>query len=154
MLDAVRVSIEAMADVHAAAYWSVYQAGIDEGDATFETVAPDWAGSAVPGCRCTGLSRCCRNERPGWVAVSAVSARPAYGRRGGHSVYVSPAARRTGVASNAAPTALVSSTERAGIWTIESHIFPENNASVALHARHGFRTVGVRERIPASTAVA
>jgi L-amino acid N-acyltransferase YncA len=140
------LSIEAMADVHAAAVLSVYQAGIDEGDATFETVAPDWAGfcgARLPDHRFVALRR---NEVAGWVAVAAVSTRPAYAGVVEHSVYVAPAARRTGVAS-ALLAALVSSTERAGIWTVQSHIFPENKASVALHARHGFRTVGVRERI-------
>lgn len=43
--------------------------------------------------------------------------------------------------------ALVDSTERAGIWTIQAGIFPENTASLAVHARAGFRVIGVRERI-------
>ena len=32
-----------MTDAHAAAVLAIYQAGIDEGNATFETRAPDWA---------------------------------------------------------------------------------------------------------------
>jgi L-amino acid N-acyltransferase YncA len=43
--------------------------------------------------------------------------------------------------------ALITSTEAAGIWTIQSGIFPENTASLALHRRAGFRVIGVRERI-------
>jgi L-amino acid N-acyltransferase YncA len=42
---------------------------------------------------------------------------------------------------------LVASTETAGIWTIQSGIFPENAASVALHEACGFRVVGRRERL-------
>jgi L-amino acid N-acyltransferase YncA len=43
--------------------------------------------------------------------------------------------------------ALITSTEAAGIWTIQSGIFPENTASLALHRAAGFRAVGIRERI-------
>jgi L-amino acid N-acyltransferase YncA len=37
--------------------------------------------------------------------------------------------------------------EAAGVWTIQSAIFPENAASLRLHERAGFRVVGVRERL-------
>jgi phosphinothricin acetyltransferase len=63
-----------------------------------------------------------------------------------HSVYVHPGARGRGVGT-ALLTALVVSTEAAGIWTIQSGVFPENTASVALHERNGFRRVGIRERL-------
>ena len=63
-----------------------------------------------------------------------------------HSVYVHPDARGRGV-GRALLDALIESTERAGIWTIQSGIFPENTASLALHAAAGFRTVGTRERL-------
>lgn len=63
-----------------------------------------------------------------------------------HSVYVSPAARGRRVGTRLLD-ALISSTEAAGIWTVQAGIFPENSASLALHARAGFRTVGTRQRI-------
>lgn len=43
--------------------------------------------------------------------------------------------------------ALISASESAGIWTLQAGIFPENQASLALHARCGFRRVGWRERL-------
>ena len=43
--------------------------------------------------------------------------------------------------------ALVRGADTAGIWTIQTSIFPENRASLALHERCGFRVVGARERI-------
>jgi L-amino acid N-acyltransferase YncA len=63
-----------------------------------------------------------------------------------HSVYVDPDGRGHGV-GRALLTALVDSTEAAGIWTIQSGISPENTASLALHASLGFRQIGRRERI-------
>src|SRR5665811_1560164 len=82
----------------------------------------------------------------GWVACSRVSTRCVYAGVLELSVYVAEAARGRGVGS-ALLAALVRSTEAAGVWTLETGIFPENPASLALHARHGFRVIGTRERI-------
>ena len=49
--------------------------------------------------------------------------------------------------------AVVASAEAAGIWTIQTSIFPENVASLALHERVGFRVVGRRERIAQQNGV-
>jgi phosphinothricin acetyltransferase len=43
--------------------------------------------------------------------------------------------------------ALLESADAGGIWTVQTSIFPENEASLALHERVGFRVVGRRERI-------
>ena len=71
---------------------------------------------------------------------------PAQGVRVEHSVYVHPGARGQGTAGRLLD-ALIASTEAAGIWTIQSGIFPENTASLALHRAAGFRAAGIRERI-------
>ena len=63
-----------------------------------------------------------------------------------HSVYVDPAHHRGGVGA-ALLAALTGSAEAAGIWTIQSGVFPENTASLRLHQKAGFRVVGTRERI-------
>jgi len=63
-----------------------------------------------------------------------------------HSVYVHPGGRGQGTGRRLLD-ALIGSTEAAGIWTIQSGIFPENRASLALHRAAGFRVVGTRERI-------
>jgi GNAT superfamily N-acetyltransferase len=80
------------------------------------------------------------------VAASAVSGRCVYAGVVEHSVYVHPAARGRGIGRRLLD-ALIASTEAAGIWTIQSGIFPENTASLALHQAAGFRVVGTRERI-------
>jgi len=80
------------------------------------------------------------------VAASAVSGRCVYAGVVEHSIYVHPGARGQG-AGRRLLDALITSTEAAGIWIIQSGIFPENKASAALHQAAGFRVVGTRERI-------
>ncbi|MBV6698061.1 GNAT family N-acetyltransferase [Kitasatospora aureofaciens] len=145
MTTALRIT--AMRPDHAEAVLTVYQAGIDTGEATFETAAPDWAAfdaSRLPDHRLVALDD--HGTLLGWAAVSPVSTRCAYAGVVEHSVYVDPAAHGRGVGLTLL-TALLDSTDAAGIWTVQSGIFPENTASLALHRRAGFRTVGTRERV-------
>jgi L-amino acid N-acyltransferase YncA len=140
------VRIEAMTGEHAVAVLAIYQAGIDEGNATFEARAPGWeafTAALLPGHRYVAVTG---SGVQGWVAASAVSARLVYRGVVEHSVYVHPAARGQGT-GRALLDALIASTEAAGIWTIQSSIFPQNAASAALHRAAGFRVVGTRERI-------
>ena len=127
---------------------AIYQLGIDEGDATFESRAPAWSefdAAKLPEHRFIA-KEATGGKVLGWVAASKVSDRCAYAGVVEHSVYVHPAARGKGVA-RALLDALINSTEAAGIWTIQSGIFPENTASLGLHERVGFRVIGTRERI-------
>ncbi len=135
-----------MTAAHAAAVLAIYQAGMDEGDATFETRAPGWpafTAARLPGHRFVAAVA---GQVTGWAAASAVSGRCVYAGIVEHSVYVHPRARGQG-AGRRLLDALIASTEAAGIWTIQSGIFPENTASLALHQGAGFRVVGIRERI-------
>jgi L-amino acid N-acyltransferase YncA len=139
--------IVAMTPAHSSAVLAIYGAGIDEGNATFETTPPTWAefdSSKLAGHRFVALDA--SGTVLGWIAVAAVSDRCAYAGVVEHSVYVAPAARGLGVGRSLLE-ALIASTEAAGIWTIQSGIFAENAASVALHRATGFREVGRRERI-------
>jgi L-amino acid N-acyltransferase YncA len=140
--------IEPMAAADAGAVLAIYQAGLDTGQASFETQAPDWA--AFDAARLADHRYVAREpdtgEVLGWVAVSAVSSRCVYAGVVEHSVYIAPGARGRGVGT-ALLHALIRSTERAGIWTIESGIFPENAASLRLHQSVGFRVVGTRQRL-------
>jgi L-amino acid N-acyltransferase YncA len=142
-----RVAIRPMKPADAAQVLAVYQAGLDTGQASFETAAPDWEAfdaAKLPGHRFTATDA---NGRVlGWIAVSPVSARRVYAGVVEHSVYVLPGYHRRGIGA-ALLRALIASTEAAGIWTIQSSIFPENTASVRLHEQAGFRVVGTRERI-------
>ncbi|MFE2477931.1 GNAT family N-acetyltransferase [Streptomyces sp. NPDC059389] len=141
------IAIAPLTAAHADEVLAIYQAGIDEGDATFETAAPTWevfAAGRLPEHRFAAVGQ--DGRVLGWVAASTVSDRCAYAGVVEHSVYVHPAARGQGVAMRLL-AALIGSTEAAGIWTIQSGVFPENRASLALHQRAGFRIIGTRRRI-------
>lgn len=132
---------------HAAQVLAIYQAGIAEGNSTFETAAPSWAAfdaARLPEHRFVALDA--EGRVTGWTAVVRVSPRAAYAGVVEHAVYVHPEARRQGVAGALLRT-LIASTEAAGIWTVQSGIFPENTASIAAHQRVGFRVIGTRERV-------
>jgi L-amino acid N-acyltransferase YncA len=127
---------------------AVYQAGLDTGQASFETTAPSWEAfdaGKLPLHRHVAVSAA-TGRVLGWVAAAPVSSRCVYAGVVEHSVYVDPGHHGRGI-GGALLAALVASSEDAGIWTIQSGVFPENTASLALHERAGFRVVGVRERV-------
>ena len=124
----------------------IYAHGIAGGNATFDDQPPTWEQFDA-----NKLSEYCfvsmaAGDALGWVAASPVSGRCVYAGVVEHSVYVHPAAAGQGI-GRLLLAALIASTETAGIWTIQSGVFPENTASLALHRRAGFREVGVRHRL-------
>ena len=125
---------------------AVYAEGIATGDATFETEPPSWEAWDAGHTAAHRFVAVEDGTVVGWVACSPVSDRCVYAGVLELSVYVAGAARGRGVGS-ALLTALIASTEAAGVWTLQTGIFPENTASLALHTRHGFRVVGRRERL-------
>ena len=142
----IGVQIRPMTSQDASAVLAIYQAGIDEGNATFETQAPAWeqfTAARLPAHRYVATAG---GDVAGWVAASSVSDRCVHAGVIEHSVYEHPQARVQGIGRQLLD-ALITSTEAAGIWTIQSGIFPENTASTALHQAAGFRIVGTRQRI-------
>jgi L-amino acid N-acyltransferase YncA len=125
---------------------AIYQAGIDGGDATFETAVPEWAAWDAAHLAEHRLVARLDGRVVGWTALAPVSDRCAYAGVAEDSVYVAPEAQGRGV-GRALLAAVVASAERGGIWTVQTGIFPENQASVRLHQACGFRVVGVRERL-------
>ena len=125
----------------------IYAAGIATGHATFEPEPPSWAAfdaSKLPAHRLVALDS--SGTVLGWAAASAVSDRCVYAGVVEHSVYVDPAVQSRNI-GRALLASLATSTEAAGIWTIQSGIFPENTASLRLHDKAGFRIVGTRQRV-------
>jgi phosphinothricin acetyltransferase len=125
---------------------SIYEQGIVGRNATFETEAPEWDAwdrSQLEGHRLVAVE----NRRVvGWVAVHPVSLRPCYRGVVEHSVYVDSDYHGRGVGRSLLER-LLADTEQAGIWTIQTGIFPENEASLSLHVKCGFRVVGTQERL-------
>ena len=124
----------------------IYLEGIATGNATFATDAPSWEkwdSSHRPDCRLVARED---GEVLGWAALSPVSSRCVYAGVAEVSVYVSAIARGRGV-GRLLLSALVENSERAGVWTLQAGIFPENVASIELHRKLGFRLVGVREKV-------
>jgi phosphinothricin acetyltransferase len=127
---------------------AIYQAGLDGGDASFETAAPTWEqfDAAHLAEHRFVAEDSYTGQVVGWAAVTRVSERCVYAGVVEHSVYVDPDHQGQGI-GRALMEALIASTESVGVWTIQSGIFPENAASLAMHGQLGFRVVGTRERI-------
>lgn len=125
----------------------IYREGIATGNATFESQPPSWeafdASKLVTG-RLVATDD--TGTVLGWVAASPVSTRDTYRGVVEHSVYVAAAAMGRGI-GRLLLEAFIEAAEADDIWTIQSSVFPENAASLALHERAGFRVVGRRERI-------
>jgi L-amino acid N-acyltransferase YncA len=147
-----RIAEDARAELRALvpADWPVvariFWAGIRSGLASFETQVPAWEAWDATHLSEPRLVATVLEEVVGWAALSPVSARRCYRGVAENSVYIDEKYRGRGV-GRLLLDGLVRHAERSGIWTIQTSIFPENRASVALHLRCGFRIVGVRERI-------
>ena len=124
----------------------IYAEGIQTGNATFETEIPSWqAWDAAHLDEHRFVAE--RDGRVvGWVALAPVSSRCCYAGVAEISAYVAEQARSQGVGRELLATAIESS-ERAGIWTLQTGVFPENEPSLGLLRRFGFRALGTQERI-------
>ena len=140
------IIVDAMRDEDWDAVRGIYQEGIDTGNASFETQAPDWAAWNAKYHGHSRLVARVGGRIIGWAALAPVSPRACYAGVAEVSVYVTDEAQGRGV-GNKLLTALIASSELNGIWTLYGHTFPENEASLRLQAACGFRVIGRRERI-------
>ena len=124
----------------------IYWDGMRDGLATFQTEVPSWKDWDASHLRGHRLVADLLGEVVGWAALSPASRRRCYVGVVENSIYVARGARGLGI-GRALLEAMIAGAEEAGIWTIQTSIFPENRASLALHERCGFRVVGMRERI-------
>src|SRR4029453_9726664 len=124
----------------------IYWDGMRDGLATFETEVPSWDAWDAAHLPDHRLVAEWLGEVVGWAVLSPVSQRRCYAGVTENTVYVAREARGRGV-GRALLEELIADADAAGIWTIQTSIFPENRASLALHERCGFRAVGTRERI-------
>ena len=124
----------------------IYAEGIATGHATFEAEPPTWESFDAGKLTDHRVAATIAGEVVGWAAVSPISTRLVYRGVAEHSVYVASRARGRGTGHRLLAE-LIRSTEAAGLWTLQSGVFPENAPSVALHQAHGFRIVGIRRRL-------
>lgn len=144
------VATRAMTDADLPIVRDIYAQGIATRNATFETEVPDLATLAtkwLDGHRWVAEAEVDgRRQVVGWAATSPVSTRACYAGVGETSVYVEEAARGRGV-GKALLWRQVTEADAGGLWTLQTSIFPENRASIALHHSAGFATLAVRSRI-------
>ncbi|HXY81310.1 MAG TPA: GNAT family N-acetyltransferase [Gaiellaceae bacterium] len=119
--------------------------GIRTGNATFETDVPSWDRWDAAHLELRLVAEL-DGAVAGWAALSPVSDRCCYRGVAELSVYVAAHAQGRGVGRSLLDELIVRS-EAAGVWTLQAGVFPENEASMALHLACGFRAVGVRERL-------
>ncbi len=133
----------------AAAIAEIYNQGIEDGAATFETEPRSAEQIAAllseKGDRYPTVVVECGGRIVAWAGASSYRPRAAYAGIADHSVYVDRAWRGQG-AGRVALEALIPEYEQRGFWKLSSRIFPENRASLRLHARCGFRVVGTYRR--------
>jgi L-amino acid N-acyltransferase YncA/DNA-binding transcriptional ArsR family regulator len=125
---------------------AIYDEGLATRNATFETKLPSaqqlrakWLPGQAWVAELDG-------QVVGWTAVIPVSARACYAGVGETSVYVTAEARGRGV-GKALLFTQVNEADAAGLWMLQTSIFPENRASLALHHSAGYRTLAVRTAI-------
>ena len=140
------VAVRAMADADWDAVRRIYAEGIATGDATFETDVPSqqvldekWS----VGHRWVAVVD---EQVVGWATLAPVSTRDCYRGVAENSVYVGDGFRGRGVGKSLIHKQVIEA-DAAGLWTLQTSIFPENRASIALHHSSGYRTVGIRERV-------
>jgi L-amino acid N-acyltransferase YncA len=142
----MEIRIQPLAESDAERVLVIYAEGLEDGQATFETVCPawtDWDATHLAECRFVGLLD---GRVVGWAALSPVSKRACYRGVAEVSVYVGREARGKGLGRRLLE-ALVDASEKAGYWTLQGSTFEDNAASLALQRACGFRVVGRRERI-------
>ena len=125
---------------------AIYLQGIATGIATFQTEATDWENwnkSHLSNCRLAAFDK---GQMAGWTALSPVSGRCVYSGVAEVSIYIAENFRGKGVGKYLL-LKLIEESESAGLWTLQSGIFPDNTASIRLHEQCGFRTIGYREKI-------
>ncbi len=140
------VTTRAMTDADLAVVRDIYAEGVATRNATFETEVPTAKALVAKWLADHRWVAELDGRVVGWTAISPVSSRPCYAGVGETSVYVAATARGRGV-GKALLWRQVNEADEGGLWTLQTAIFPENRASIALHHSAGYETLAVRSRI-------
>ncbi|TSD65693.1 helix-turn-helix domain-containing GNAT family N-acetyltransferase [Aeromicrobium piscarium] len=140
------VSTRPLVDKDMVAVLAIYEEGLATRNATFETQVPTAAQLRAKWLPAMAWVAVLDGRVVGWTAIQATSERACYAGVGESSVYVTETARGRGV-GKALLFTQVTEADRTGLWTLQTSIFPENRASLALHRSAGYRTLAVRPRL-------
>ncbi|MCC2589855.1 GNAT family N-acetyltransferase [Chryseobacterium sp. MFBS3-17] len=125
----------------------IYRQGIEGGNATFETNVPTWESWDMTYHHfCRWVLEDEHENVLGWAALMPVSKRACLSGVAEISIYVANEVQRKGTGTILLKKLILDSEDH-GIWTLQSGIFPENTASLSMHHKLGFRTVGTRQRL-------
>ena len=125
---------------------AIYAEGLATGIASFETQIPDWQQwdeKFLDICRFVYMKE---DQMAAWCALSAVSKRAVYRGVAEDTIYVASRFQKQGIGKKLLQH-LIDESEKAGFWTLQAGIFPENESSIRLHEKCGFRRIGIRKKI-------
>jgi len=125
---------------------AIYQQGIETGDATFETGVKNWSLWDQNTAQAGRLVVVEDGSVLAWACLSDVASRCVYRGVAETSVYIDASARGQGLGLILL-NALVEASEKAGYWTLQARIFPENAASIVIHQRAGFESLGLHKKL-------
>jgi len=126
---------------------AIFQEGIEGGNATFDQEAPAWEVWDTKFFKnCRWILEDDSENILGWAALQPISSRACYTGVAEVSIYLTNSVQGKGLGTMLLKKLILDSEEN-GFWTLQSGIFPENKASIALHEKLGFRIVGNREKI-------
>ena len=123
----------------------IYRSGIATKNATFENKVPDWTSWDSAHRKDCRLIAKINGKIVGWAALSDVSDRCVYSGVAEVSIYVDTVYWGQGIGDKLLKS-LIQESESAGIWTLQAGIFPENENSIKLHQKNGFRIIGIRRK--------
>ncbi len=130
----------------------IYSEGLNTGIATFETQVPDWEHWNASR-HIFGRIAFIENEKMlGWASLSPVSGRAVYSGVAETSIYISEHSRGKGIGEKLL-RALILESEKNNVWTLQAGIFRENEPSIALHSKCGFRKIGYREKVASRNGI-
>ncbi len=125
----------------------IFKQGIDGGIATFDTVLPtpeEWRKDFIEDCRWVLEDE--NNTIVGWCGLKPISKRDCFKGVAEVSIYLDNNFQGQGLGSILLKKLIINS-ENKNFWTLQSNIFPENEASIKFHQKNGFRTVGIHQKI-------
>lgn len=125
---------------------AIFEQSVEKGNATFWTFCPkfeDWDDSHAKVCRFVYETD---GRVVGYIVISPHSSRECYKGVAEISVYIDEKYRGRGIGT-VLLTKVKEEARKQGYWTLYSNIFTDNEASIKLHEKCGFRVVGIRDRI-------